>query len=746
MDTTAEVLRAATLDLTGTLDLDVLLDKLLQHLARLVPYDTANIMLLEENGQLAVRAIHGSEGWNDRVLTRGRTFDVRNHPIFDALIRGRRSILIRETRGHPGWQRDPGAKHVRNWMGVPLLAADRVIGLYAVDKAEPGFFTSHHVQLTEAMAPHAAIAIQNARLFEQFQKSEERLQRQDTEFQTLLDVLPIGIGIARDPECRFVTANPHLARQLGVPPGANSSLIEPIPELRGLQMLQGGRLLTPAEMPMPKAAVTGREVLDMEMEAVRDGQPVATIMGYAAPLFDVTGRTRGAIGAFLDITERKRAEEQVRNLAYHDTVTGLPNRLLFQDRLALAVAQAHRHHQRLAVLFLDLDRFKIINDSLGHSIGDRLIREVAGRLRTCLREGDTVARLGGDEYTLLLPHVGQAVDAAKVAKKVLDLVRIPFDIDGRELFVTASIGISLYPDDGRDAEALVKNADTAMYRAKDQGRDNYQLYTPAMNATALQRLALESSLRKALAQDELVLHYQPILDVASRRVHGVEALLRWRHSELGLVPPAEFIPLAEVTGLILPMGSWVLRTACAQARAWQDRHPGLTVAVNLSARQFQEPSLVAQVTDALADTGLEPRCLQLEITESSAMQNAQSAIQTLRELKALGVGLSIDDFGTGYSSLSYLKRFPIDTLKIDQSFIRDIGSDPDDAAIASAIIALAHVLKLKVVAEGVETAGQLEFLTAHGCDRTQGYLFSRPLSADLCGELLAAPHGAARPA
>ena len=746
MDTTAEVLRAATLDLTGTLDLDVLLDKLLQHLARLVPYDTANIMLLEEDGQLAVRAIHGSEGWNDRVLTRGRTFDVRNHPIFDALIRGRRSIVIRETRRHPGWQRDPGAKHVRNWMGVPLLAADRVIGLYAVDKAEPGFFTSRHVQLTEAMAPHAAIAIQNARLFEQFQKSEERLQRQVTEFQTLLDVLPIGIGIARDPECRFVTANPHLARQLGVPPGANSSLTDPIPELRGLQMLQGGRLLTPAEMPMPKAAVTGREVLDMEMEAVRDGQPVATIMGYAAPLFDVTGRTRGAIGAFLDITERKRAEEQVRNLAYHDTVTGLPNRLLFQDRLALAVAQAHRHHQRLAVLFLDLDRFKIINDSLGHSIGDRLIREVAGRLRTCLREGDTVARLGGDEYTLLLPHVGQAVDAAKVAKKVLDLVRIPFDIDGRELFVTASVGISLYPDDGRDAEALVKNADTAMYRAKDQGRDNYQLYTPAMNATALQRLALESSLRKALAQDELVLHYQPILDVASRRVHGVEALLRWRHSELGLVPPVEFIPLAEVTGLILPMGSWVLRTACAQARAWQDRHPGLTVAVNLSARQFQEPSLVAQVTDALADTGLEPRCLQLEITESSAMQNAQSAIQTLRELKALGVGLSIDDFGTGYSSLSYLKRFPIDTLKIDQSFIRDIGSDPDDAAIASAIIALAHVLKLKVVAEGVETAGQLEFLTAHGCDRTQGYLFSRPLSADVCSELLAAPHGAARPA
>jgi diguanylate cyclase (GGDEF)-like protein len=607
-----------------------------------------------------------------------------------------------------------------------------------VDKAEPGFFTSRHVQLTEAMAPHAAIAIQNARLFEKLQRSEESLQSQVTEFQTLLDVLPIGIGIAHDAQCRVVTANPHLARQLGLPAGANSSLTDPVPELRSLQMMQGGRALTPAELPMPQAAASGREVVDMEMEAVRDGTAVATIVGYAAPLFDSSGRTRGAIGAFLDITARKRAEEQVRNLAYHDALTGLPNRLLFQDRLALAVAQAHRHRQGLAVLFIDLDRFKVINDSLGHTVGDRLVREVAARLRTCVREGDTVARLGGDEFTLLLPHIGQAVDAAKVAKKVLDLVRIPFDIDGRELFVTASMGISLYPDDGIDAETLVKNADTAMYRAKEQGRDLYQLYTPAMNATALERLALESSLRRALSHDELVLHYQPIFDVATRRVQGVEALLRWHHPELGLVPPADFIPLAEITGLILPMGPWVLRTACAQARAWQDRQPGLSVAVNLSARQFQEASLVAQVTDALADSGLEAGCLQLEITESSAMQNAQTAIQTLRELKAQGVGLSIDDFGTGYSSLSYLKRFPIDTLKIDQSFIRDIGRDPDDAAIASAIIALAHTLKLTVVAEGVETPGQLAFLATHGCDRAQGYLLSRPLPADLCGALLPA--------
>jgi len=278
-----------------------------------------------------------------------------------------------------------------------------------------------------------------------------------------------------------------------------------------------------------------------------------------------------------------------------------------------------------------------------------------------------------------------------------------------------------------------------MYRAKEHGRDNYQLYTPAMNASALERLALESNLRKALAQDELVLYYQPILDLAHRRVHAVEALLRWRHPELGLISPSEFIPLAEVTGIIFQIGPWVLRTACAQARAWQGLHPGLNVAVNLSARQFQEADLVGQVTDALADTGLEPRYLELEITESNAMQNAQATVQTLGKLRALGVGLSIDDFGTGYSSLNYLRRFPIHTLKIDQSFIRDIGSDPDDEAIASAVIALAHTLKLKVVAEGVETRQQLEFLIAAGCDRTQGHLFSPALPVELCAERLAAP-------
>jgi diguanylate cyclase (GGDEF)-like protein/PAS domain S-box-containing protein len=436
--------------------------------------------------------------------------------------------------------------------------------------------------------------------------------------------------------------------------------------------------------------------------------------------------------------DRRRAEEQIKALAYHDALTGLPNRRLFGDRLAMAVAQAHRSRQRLAVLFLDLDRFKVINDSLGHGLGDRLLQEVAGRLQQALREGDTVARQGGDEFTLLLPAVHLALDVAKVAEKLLETLREPFRLEERELFVTASAGIALYPDDGADPETLIRNADTAMYRAKDQGRDTYQLYTAAMNATALERLALESSLRRALSQGELELHYQPLLELATGRVHGVEALLRWRHPERGLILPAEFVPLAELTGLILPIGPWVLRTACAQVRRWQESGShGLGLAVNISTRQFQQADLVAEVRRALQDSGLPPHSLDLEVTESHAMQDAESATETLRALKALGVRLSIDDFGVGHSSLGYLKRLPIDTLKIDRSFVRDIDSDPDDAAIVTAVLALARTLKLQVVAEGVENEEQLAFLRGLGCDRMQGNLFSPALPAEECASLLA---------
>ncbi len=449
------------------------------------------------------------------------------------------------------------------------------------------------------------------------------------------------------------------------------------------------------------------------------------------------GRLSVIEGTTIDITERKRAEEQVKHLAFHDPLTNLPNRLLFNDRLTLAVAQAHRHNQRLAVLFLDLDRFKVINDSLGHSVGDELLRQIAERIQEYVREGDTVARLGGDEFTLLVPGITAEEDAAKIAHKICDAIHDPFWIDGRELFVTTSLGVSVYPADGHDAETLVRNADSAMYRAKEQGRDNYQLYTPAMNAKAVERLSLESRLRQAVANDELELHFQPFIDLRTAELLGAEALIRWRHPELGLIPPGEFIPIAELSGLIVPIGEWVLRTACAEARKWHAKGFGrLTVSVNLSSRQFQQTDLVSQVTHALEETGLEPDKLDLEITESNAMQNAEHSINTLWGLKKQGVRISMDDFGTGYSSLNYLKRFPIDRIKLDQSFVRDLPTDKDDAAIAMAVIAMGRSLELVVIAEGVETEEQLAFLKGHECDQLQGFLLSHPLPAEAFGRFL----------
>jgi diguanylate cyclase (GGDEF)-like protein/PAS domain S-box-containing protein len=438
----------------------------------------------------------------------------------------------------------------------------------------------------------------------------------------------------------------------------------------------------------------------------------------------------GIVCVVRDISERTYAEEQIKHLAYHDALTGLPNRLLFKDRLTVALSHAQRNGTRLSVLFLDLDRFKVINDSLGHNIGDQLLQAVAARVQSCVRESDTVARLGGDEFTLLLPNLSRSDDAAPVAQKLLEAVRYPFHIEGREFFITTSIGVSLYPEDGLDAEALIKNADTAMYQAKEQGRDNYQLFNAYINARALQRIALEHGLRRALVNDEMAVYYQPIFDFRSGRISGMEALLRWNHPEMGSIPPAMFIPLAEANGVMVPIGTWAMRTACVQARQWHEAgFRNLSLAVNLSVCQLQQPDLVERVREILEETQIQPRMLELEITESSAMQSPETSVRTLYELKKLGVRISLDDFGTGHSSLSYLKRFPIDTLKIDQSFVRDITTDPDTASIVSAIIAMARSLRLKVIAEGVEFSEQANFLRRYNCDQMQGYLIKPPVPA-----------------
>jgi len=455
-------------------------------------------------------------------------------------------------------------------------------------------------------------------------------------------------------------------------------------------------------------------------------------LGYAEFLMQsVMGM--GMIACLLE-DEREAAElasDEIEHLAYHDALTGLPNRPLFFDRLIVALAQAGRANQKVGVFFLDLDRFKDINDSLGHSLGDALLKAVSERIRRCVREGDTLARFGGDEFTLLIPRVDHVEDAAKIAQKIIETLKIPFVIHDHELFVTTSIGVSLYPTDGADPETLVRNADTAMYRAKDSGRDNYQLYAPAMNARALERLALENMLRKALQMKELTIHYQPIIQAETQAVVGLEALLRWNHPELGLLSPAHFISVAEHSGLIVPIGEWVLRTACKQLRTWQKKfNRALCMSVNLSARQFQQPDIVEQIRSTVEESDIEARTLELEITESNAMQNADNSIFTLRDLKKLGVRIAMDDFGTGYSSLNYLKRFPIDTLKLDQTFVADVTTDPSDAAIVTAIIAMAHSLELKVIAEGVESEGQFEFLKSRRCDCVQGYYFGYPYTVE----------------
>jgi diguanylate cyclase (GGDEF)-like protein/PAS domain S-box-containing protein len=455
------------------------------------------------------------------------------------------------------------------------------------------------------------------------------------------------------------------------------------------------------------------------------------------PLKDARGEVTHFISAGKDITERMQTQERLHRLAYHDVLTNLPNRVLLTDRLEHALSSAHRSDRKAAVLFLDLDRFKIINDTLGHDVGDALLQALAQRLSARVREEETVARLGGDEFAVVLSDLANTEHLPSIARKILDALAQPFLIDGRELFVTGSIGISVFPEDGLDARTLLKNADAAMYRAKEQGRNTYQFYSADMGIKAVEQLHLETGLRRALEREEFVVYYQPQVDVGSGQIVGLEALVRWQHPERGVIGPAHFVSLLEETGLIVPVGAWVLRTACAQMKAWHEAgSPALRLAVNLSGRQFADPRLAAMIERALADTGLPADALELEITESVIMHNAAEAVQTLTGLGALGVRFAIDDFGTGYSSLSYLKRFPIDTLKVDRSFVQDIGKDADDSAIITAIVALTHNLKLSVIAEGVETAAQLAFLRGCGCNAFQGYLFSEPLPAPALARLL----------
>jgi diguanylate cyclase (GGDEF)-like protein/PAS domain S-box-containing protein len=485
----------------------------------------------------------------------------------------------------------------------------------------------------------------------------------------------------------------------------------------------------PTSNPMAAAMGQDRTVhLPSNCILVRRDGFETPIEDSVAPIHNREGKATGAVIVFRDVSTARAMAAQMTHSAQHDFLTGLPNRMLLNDRVSQAIVLAPRHSKKVAVLFLDLDGFKHINDSLGHPIGDKLLQSIAKRLVSCVRSSDTVSRQGGDEFVVLLSEMEQAEDAAISALRILQAVAEAHTIDHHDLHVTTSIGVSVFPDDGKDAETLVKNADTAMYQAKENGRQSYQFFRPVMNVRAVERQSIEENLRRALERREFTLHYQPKVRLRTGEITGAEALLRWTHPVRGSVSPAQFIPVAEDCGLILPIGQWVLREACKQARSWFDAGLPLgTMAVNISSMEFRDDNFLESVFAILSETGLDPKTLELELTESVLMKRAESAASVLKTLRARGVQIAVDDFGTGYSSLSYLRKFPIDALKIDQSFVRQITSTPDDTTIVTAVISMGRSLKLRVVAEGVETREELAFLQTHLCDEAQGFYFSRPV-------------------
>jgi diguanylate cyclase (GGDEF)-like protein/PAS domain S-box-containing protein len=596
-------------------------------------------------------------------------------------------------------------------LGIPVIAGNEVIAVLEFFVREPRQEDEHLTGVVFSAATQLGSVIQR-------KHAETALRRSENQLRAIIDA---------EPECvKIVKADGTLVQM----------------NAAGLAMIEASRpeqvigksifgLLMPEYREPYRAFVDNvlrgnKGIMEFEITGLKGAH--RWLESHAVLLPGEQGSSPLVLSVTRDITERKHTESRLRQLAHFDSLTDLPNRVQFIERLEQAMADANRHERLVGVVFLDLDRFKYINDSLGHEKGDGLLREVAMRLSGVVRRGDTVARLSGDEFALVLADMGHVDDAIHVAQKILDVFHQPFRVAGHDLFVTASLGITLYPFDDRGAHELLRNADVAMYRAKESGKNNYQFYVAEMTAKVSERLTLENDLRSALERGEFSLNYQPIADCRSGRIIGMEALLRWKHPERGMISPTLFIPLAEETGYIISIGEWVLRTACEQCRRWQKMgYPSLYVAVNLSSRQFHQKDLPASIYQILQDTGLNPASLGLELTEGLVMQQAVASVNTLRELKAMDIRISIDDFGTGYSSLSYLKRFPIDVLKIDQSFVRDIPQDEDDAAIASTIITMAHSLGLKVVAEGVETMDQLKFMRQHGCDAMQGYYLSKPL-------------------
>lgn len=556
---------------------------------------------------------------------------------------------------------------------------------------------------------------------DEYKALERALKENREQYQSLLDNIDLGFTLV-DQNFRILMINDAHGRMF------NKDTSEFINKECFRELAKRERACPTC--PGKTAMATGRAAV-VEEEGKRDDGSKFFVRIKAFPIFDPDGKARKFIEVVEDITEKKIAEQSIEQLAYYDSLTGLANRKLLKDRLNQLIAHSRRHEQKLGVIFLDLDRFKVINDTMGHTIGDMLLKAVAKRLLKIVRASDTVARLGGDEFVIVIPEIVHENDISSVVNKIMKSFSDPFKLKGRKIFTTVSIGIAIFPHDGQNSSKLLRNADTAMYVAKDHGRNNYQFFSPRMNQIALERLLMENSLRSALEREELYLVFQPQVDLENDSITCVEALLRWNHPQLGIVLPNKFIPIAEEIGMITQIDKWVLLTACQQVRKWNEAgFPSLKVAVNLSCKHFKNQSIVSLVEDVLNTTSLNPSNLELELTESTLMENVDLVIKELHNLKKTGVSLALDDFGTGYSSLSYLRKFPLDRLKIDRSFINDITSNSNDLSITEAIISLAQILGLKVIAEGVETAEQVALLCEKRCLEMQGYHFCKPASPD----------------
>jgi diguanylate cyclase (GGDEF)-like protein/PAS domain S-box-containing protein len=628
------------------------------------------------------------------------------------------------------WHERHHRRGIRSLAALPLMTGGQVTGVFMLRSSVAGYFDDDIAQLLQEMVAELSYALDRLHLESKHLEALTALRESDERFRQLAENIPQ----------MFWLTDPALETALYVSPAYEALTGR---RVVGAQRRQESWLACVDEQDRERVLQARRErallgTYDVDYRVRDAAGMVRWVNDRAFPIRDGEGRVCRIAGIVSDITAAREAQERLAHLAHYDQLTNLPNRTVFYERLTHGIVQAARNAWTLGVMFIDLDRFKTVNDTMGHSMGDALLRQVANRLMECVRGEDTVSRLSGDEFAIVLARLSDAQDAAVVASKILERLKRPFSVEGVEVVATASIGITLFPGDADNADVLMRNADVAMYNAKARGRDNYRFFTAEMNARAIAKMKLESILRGALERDEFVLHFQPKVRLDSGRICGFEALIRWQPSRGALVPPGDFIPVLEETGLITPVGEWVVQGACEQIAAW--RRAGVTpvpIAINLSARQLRHPGFSEAVARTLSKHGVAGTLMEVEITESSLMDNPEEAQNTLAQLKALGVNLAIDDFGTGYSSLGYLKRYPFDTLKIDRSFVRDISTDADDATIARTIIALGHSLGLEVVAEGVETADQLAFLLDNRCDHAQGYLFAKPVTAEASTRLLA---------